>query len=160
MNLHSPHPPTPSPSGRGGEKPVEEASDKEAVYRALASRVMVRIARELRQCETRAEAVLWTALRNRRLANLKFRRQHPIAGTAFVADFLCYEARLVIELDGEIHETQQQEDLHRQQAIEEAGYQVLRFKNDHVLNQLEDVLTTIIALCNPPPLPEGEGAGG
>jgi very-short-patch-repair endonuclease len=83
---------------------------------------MIQIARDLRQRQTSAEVILWEALRNRRLANLKFRRQHPIAQTAFVADFLCYEHRLVIELDGAIHETQRSEDRQRQQAIEDAGY--------------------------------------
>ncbi|MBZ0298976.1 MAG: endonuclease domain-containing protein [Anaerolineae bacterium] len=113
---------------------------------------MVQVARELRQRETDAEVVLWEALRNRRLANLKFRRQHPIALTAFVADFLCYEHRLIVELDGGIHETKREEDALRQQAIEEAGYQVIRITNNQVLNHLEDVLITIVSICDSSPL--------
>lgn len=121
----------------------------------------MQIARDLWQRETSAEVLLWEALRNRRLGNLKFRRQHPIANTAFVADFFCYEHRLVIELDGSIHQEQSTQDNQRQQAIEEAGYKVIRFTNDQILDQLEDTLLTILASCfSPPPRPEGEGAGG
>ncbi|GIL14410.1 MAG: hypothetical protein BroJett038_31300 [Chloroflexota bacterium] len=72
-------------------------------YRAKASEVLVQIARELRQRETAAEDLLWECLRNRRLANLKFRRQHPVANTPYVVDFFCYDHRLVIELDGAQH---------------------------------------------------------
>lgn len=161
MKTHSPHPPTPSPSGRGGEKQTEPESDNEAAYRVMASKTMRQIARDLRQRETRAEVILWEALRNRRLANLKFRRQHPIGNTAYIADLLCYQHRLVIEIDGEIHKTQSEQDLLRQQAIEEDGYRVIRFTNDHVLNDFKDVLVYILSSCNlSPPRPEGEGAGG
>ncbi len=122
---------------------------------------MVYVARELRQRQTKAENILWEAIRNHHLANLKFRRQHPIAHTAFVADFLCYEHGLVIELDGEIHQTQRIEDRQRQQAIEDAGYHTIRFTNEQVLNHLQTVLTAILAACDAaPPLPEGEGDGG
>jgi len=127
--------PNPSPSGRGEQN--------EAVYRAAASDVMVKIARDLRKKETSAEKIMWQALRSRRLNNLKFRRQHPIANTAFVADFLCYEARLIIEVDGEIHKVQQTEDEWRQSAIEAEGYTVLRFTNAQVKTDLASVLTII-----------------
>ena len=89
------------------------------------------------------------------------RRQHPISNTTFVADFLCYERQLVIELDGDIHGTQESEDWHRQQAIENAGYRVIRFTNDQIQNDLENVLITILSsTSSSPPHPEGEGAGG
>ena len=83
-----------------------EPNEPDAIYRDMAAQVMVELARDLRQRMTNAEAVMWHALRGRRLAGLKFRRQHPVAGTAFVADFLCYEPRLVIEIDGSVHATQ------------------------------------------------------
>ena len=72
-------------------------------YRAMASKAMVQIAKDLRQRQTSAEAIVWECLRNRRLNGLKFRRQHPIAGANYVADFFNYESHLVIELDGDIH---------------------------------------------------------
>src|SRR5690606_27732277 len=110
--------PSPSPSGRG-EQNIQQA---DTGYRASASKVMIQIARNLRQRETPAEQIMWHALRSRRLNNLKFRRQHPIANTAFVADFLCYKARLLIEIDGGIHAFQQDEDANRQEILENEGY--------------------------------------
>ena len=160
----SPHPPTPFSGflrklGRRGENAVEHSPDSDAVYRKMSSQVMVQFARELRQRPTTAEQVLWQALRNRRLNGLKFRRQHPIPATAYVADFLCYEAHLVLELDGEIHQYQLEDDLIRQQNIEERGFHILRFTNDQVFGQLENVLFAIFQHASSTPLHEGEGQG-
>jgi very-short-patch-repair endonuclease len=151
--------PSPSPSGRGEQNanplPVWDSNNpqsvsgqgeqeqKEAKYRAMAAKVMVDIARNLRQRETSTEDILWQALRNRRLNNLKFRRQHPIANSAFVADFFCYDAQLVIEVDGGIHQTQLEDDALRQAAIESEGYTVIRFTNEQIRNELEAVLIAI-----------------
>jgi very-short-patch-repair endonuclease len=151
--------PSPSPSGRGEQKDKTNSSseqennktrfsEKEAVYRAAASAVMVQIARELRQKETATEDILWLALRNRRLNNLKFRRQHPIANTAFVADFLCYEARLIVELDGGIHKNQQEADANRQSAIESEEYVVIRFTNEQIKHDLESTLAHIAEIAD------------
>jgi very-short-patch-repair endonuclease len=117
---------------------------------------MTQIAKDLRQRQTPAETILWEALRDRRLNNLKFRRQHPIENTAYVADFLCYEARLLVELDGGVHEGQEEGDAIRQQNIEAQGYHILRFKNEAVFTDLETVLATIAATAQArkAPLPE------
>jgi very-short-patch-repair endonuclease len=120
-------------------------------------------AREFRKQSTTAEAVLWEQLRNRRLAGLKFRRQHPLG--PFIADFYCAEKRLVIELDGGIHVEQPGYDQLRTERLTEHGYRVLRFTNTTVETNLEKVLNIIIKICqeqnsNPTPLPElGEGQG-
>ncbi len=124
--------PNPSPTGEGLKN-----------YREMASQVMVGIARDLRQRQTTAEELLWECLRDRRLNNLKFRRQHPAANTTFVVDFFCHECKLAIELDGSIHADQQQADQWRQQALEDIGLTVVRFTNDAVLNDLERVLINI-----------------
>jgi very-short-patch-repair endonuclease len=73
---------------------------------------------------------------------LKFRRQHAI--DRYIVDFYYPEARLVIEVDGPIHEFTQDEDTQRQLKLEEHGLRVLRFSNDQVLYKLEDVLAKII----------------
>lgn len=110
----------------------------------MASRAMVQAARELRQRQTPAESRLWACLRNRRLAGLKFRRQHPVANTNYVVDFFCYDQLLIIELDGEIHNYQGAADRERQGILEAEGYRVLHFTNEAVWLNLGDVLKQIV----------------
>jgi very-short-patch-repair endonuclease len=98
-------------------------------------------ARQLRARETSAEALLWEALRARRLDGLKFRRQHPVG--PFVMDFCCPDRRLAIELDGGVHEAQLDRDAERDAVLDAAGYRVLRFQNEMVQEALADVLNTI-----------------
>lgn len=100
-------------------------------------------ARALRKRQTRAEATLWQYLRASRLDGLRFRRQHSIDG--YFADFACLSLKLVIELDGKVHDEddQQLDDYHRQQEIERLGWSVLRFTNDRVTGELPAVLGAI-----------------
>jgi very-short-patch-repair endonuclease len=98
-------------------------------------------ARKLRRTQTDAEQKLWLSLRNRRLAGLKFRRQAPVAG--FIADFLCDEAKLVIELDGSQH-AENENDVTRTAALNAAGFEVLRFWNNEVVETLDGVLQRIV----------------
>jgi very-short-patch-repair endonuclease len=119
-------------------------------------------ARRLRTEMTAAEVVLWDALRDRRLGQLKFRRQHAVG--RFVVDFYCHELRLAVELDGGIHLAAEQRgrDQERQSELEETGLRFLRFSNDDVLFALEAVLIRIASVSPPPPrgTKSGEGAGG
>lgn len=100
-------------------------------------------ARELRKSMTVAEEILWRHLRNGKLDGLKFRRQHPI--DIFIADFYCPQKRLVIELDGGIHDNidQKEYDEGRTFELEEKGYKLIRFKNEEVVNDIENVLFRI-----------------
>jgi len=98
-------------------------------------------ARELRRRETEAETVLWATLRDRQVAGLKFRRQRP-AGP-FVLDFYCAEQRLVIEVDGGIHDEQREQDAARTAILEQYGYRVVRFRNEEILTDLSAVLARI-----------------
>ena len=90
-------------------------------------------ARRLRQDMTHAEAMLWRALRNRGLGGTKFRRQASIG--RYIADFLCVEYRLIVELDGPPHdnEEQQQHDAARDKWLRGQGYHILRLPNDIVI---------------------------
>jgi len=99
------------------------------------------VARKLRRDRTEAEARLWYHLRGRRLEGFKFRSQFPIA--AHVADFCCEEARLVVELDGSQHADSASDPL-RTASIEAAGYQVLRFWNHDVFENIDGVLQVIV----------------
>jgi very-short-patch-repair endonuclease len=118
-------------------------------------------ARELRREATPAERLLWTALSNRKVAGHKFSRQMPVG--SYFADFLCREAKLVIELDGYSHDMRQEYDGRRDAFMAGQGLTVLRFANDDVLNNLDGVLTLIsetvrkAATPHPNPSPEGEG---
>jgi very-short-patch-repair endonuclease len=105
----------------------------------------VQRAKELRQNMTEAEKMLWQAIRANRLNGWHFRRQQIIGG--FIADFYCHAAALVIELDGEIHQSQQEYDEARGKLIRDYGIEVIRFKNEEVITQLPQVLRKIDELC-------------
>jgi very-short-patch-repair endonuclease len=102
-------------------------------------------ARSLRARQTSSEALLWRALRGRRLARHKFRRQHAIL--SYVADFACLDARLVVEIDGDTHFTDhgKRRDAVRTQAIEAAGFHILRVTNQDVRSNMDGVIETILA---------------
>jgi very-short-patch-repair endonuclease len=100
------------------------------------------LARQKRRRPTPAEEALWQRLRCRQIANLKFRRQHTI--DRFVVDFYCAEARLVVEVDGPIHEYAPEEDAIRQEFLESLGLRVIRFTNDRVLKEIHSVVETIL----------------
>jgi len=121
-------------------------------------------ARALRKSQTEAERALWRELRRKQLDGAKFRRQEPIG--ALVADFVCFERGLIVELDGGHHneEAQFSRDSARTAWLESQGFTVLRFWNNDVLGNIEGVMETIkTALFSPSPLPspiEGEGITG
>jgi very-short-patch-repair endonuclease len=102
-------------------------------------------ARELRSESTFPERKLWNALRGSGLCGLKFRRQHPI-GTFFV-DFYCHEQRLAIELDGASHDDRGQYDLDRERYLISLDLRIVRFGNDDVLRDLDNVLRAILLAC-------------
>ena len=109
------------------------------------------LSRLLRRRMTPAECVLWEAVRGNRLAGLRFRRQQIIDG--FIVDFYCHAARLVVEVDGGIHEAQQGHDIARDQIIAGRALRVIRFTNDDVLNNLQDVLRQIVIAADSRPNP-------
>lgn len=104
-------------------------------------------ARALRKNQTEAESRLWFKLRNRQMADRKFRRQVPIEG--FVVDFACKDSRVIIELDGGQHSQQARYDAGRTRTLEAAGFLILRFWNSHVLENLDGVLETIHRTLEP-----------
>jgi very-short-patch-repair endonuclease len=104
---------------------------------------IVAAARQLRQNLTPAEQALWEALKNRQLDGLKFRCQHSMG--PFIVDFYCPQCRLVIEVDGEIHEQQIEYDTARTMQMNQFGYRVIRFSNQDVLTNLDNVLRQILA---------------
>ena len=101
------------------------------------------LARELRQKHTDAEKALWTKLRNRELAGVKFRRQQPIG--QYIVDFVSLRRRLIIEIDGGQHNEEREKgtDEERTMRLEERGYRIMRFWNNEVLTNPEGVLERI-----------------
>jgi very-short-patch-repair endonuclease len=100
-------------------------------------------ARTLRASQTSAEARLWHALRNRRLARWKFRRQHPI--DRYTVDFVTLHGKLIIEVDGVTHSTpsEMKRDAARSTVLEACGFNIVRVSNTDVYDNLEGVLEMI-----------------
>ncbi len=119
---------------------------------------LLQSAKTLRTNQTDAEIVLWYYLRAHRFMGLKFKRQIPVGN--YKVDFVCYEQKLVIEIDGGQHAEKIEYDINRTKFLAGEGYRVLRFWNNQVLSELESVLEAIhlkITL-SPTPLPQaGEG---
>jgi very-short-patch-repair endonuclease len=104
---------------------------------------LLKIAWKLRNSMTPAEKILWGKLRNKQVLGYRFRRQHPIKD--FIVDFFCYDAMLVIEVDGEVHDQGKQieRDIERTNILRKLGIKELRFKNEEVINQLDQVIEKI-----------------
>jgi len=101
-------------------------------------------ARDMRKDPTDTESELWQALRARRLGNLKFRRQVPLNG--FILDFVCFEAGLVIELDGSQH-LGSQADARRDAMLRDRGLMTIRFENDDVRDDMDAVCARILSVA-------------
>jgi very-short-patch-repair endonuclease len=107
---------------------------------------IISLARELRKNQTEAEGIMWEILRNRRFEGKKFLRQHPIIVNEvynkidfFIADFYCHANKLVLEIDGKIHDFQKEYDRHRDSVMIEIGLNVLRIKNEDIISNIDKV---------------------
>ena len=99
-------------------------------------------ARDMRADATRPEDVLWQMVKDRRIAGLKFRRQVPLKG--YILDFVCFEARLIVEVDGWQH-AESQTDAIRHATFRGEGFRILRFWNDEVTDNPDGVHGVILA---------------
>jgi very-short-patch-repair endonuclease len=122
----------------------------------------LRRSRELRRDQTKAERLTWGILRDRQTHGLKFRRQVPI--DEYIVDFYCDEMRIIVELDGDVHETPAQKvrDEKRDKRLRELGYTILRIPNGLAINDPERLREMVRSLRPSPgvprhPLPLGEG---
>ena len=103
------------------------------------------LAKNLRKNSTMVESLLWSRLRARQLQGIKFRRQQPIE--KFIVDFVSFEKRIVIELDGGQHKMNKEKDNERDRFLSENGFTVLRFWDNDVSENLEGVLEVIRKKC-------------
>ena len=115
------------------------------------------IVKSLRKRLTDAEKVLWKHLRAKQLQGLKFRRQEPIG--KYVVDFVCYQKRIVVEVDGGQHSKESSKDEERDRWFQKEGYKVLRFWNNDVLTNTDGVLEVIMKNVSPSPGPSHRGRG-
>ena len=149
--------PGPSPGERGTASKGYQTSEKKYWH------ILKEYSKENRQIATEEEDVMWQAVRNNQLG-FKIRRQHAIG--VFIADFVCLDKRLVIEVDGEYHLNNQQYDQARTEFLKSEGFDVIRFTNDEVKNDLSIVLTKLkskldsqpsIKSTSPSPAEKGSG---
>lgn len=123
--------------------------------RMTTKQIAIKIARELRKNQTVAEIKFWTHVRGRKFRNYKFQRQLPIfykyygRTRFFIADFYCCEQHLVVEIDGGIHETQEDYDQIRTEIMEiQKNINVVRFSNVSVVNNIEMVMAKLYQKLN------------
>ena len=132
----------PSPlEGEGGSRRL---TDEGAAGRTL------KLAKQLRKGMTEAEGKLWSALRGRRFENFKFRRQVPIG--KYIADFICQECKLIVEVDGQQHQGSEHDRI-RDAYLTSVGYRVLRFPNHDIYVALDGTLLAILDALNDTPHP-------
>jgi leucyl-tRNA synthetase len=156
--------PGPSPQERGDtpnevvDNSKQEVHAQDFIFTSDAKtwNAIKEYARENRKEPTEAEDKFWQAVRNNGLG-VKFRRQHAIG--SFIVDFVCIDKKLVVELDGPIHNKQKREDEERTKFIEGEGFRVIRFANEQVLNSLSEVLQRVKSELTSPSLVE-RGSGG
>lgn len=120
---------------------------------------LFRYAQEMRKNPTESEKTLWNILRKFRYKGYIFRRQHPV--DIFIADFYCHKLKLIVEVDGDIHESDQsmEYDDGRSAELEKYGLRIIRFSNDQVLKETDKVASQILTYITslPSPSPPGEG---
>ncbi|HSW55947.1 MAG TPA: DUF559 domain-containing protein [Ignavibacteriaceae bacterium] len=103
----------------------------------------------MRKNSTKAERIFWEKVRNKKFLGKKFYRQHPIfhditgKETFFVADFYCFTDKIIIELEGKYHKYRLKKDVERTKILNYLGLRVIRFSNDEIINNLEEVLLEI-----------------
>ncbi|MFV8347943.1 UvrD-helicase domain-containing protein [Flavobacterium sp. ZB4P13] len=138
------------------------------------SHLLIEKAKEMRKEPTHAEKVLWRELKSKSLEDYKFRQQHLIDD--FIVDFVCLSKKLVVEVDGGIHDLQKEYDAQRTEILDKKGFKVIRFSNEEVIGSISIVLKKIkeelilqetflnssspVMAPSPSGSPEGEGGEG
>jgi adenine-specific DNA-methyltransferase len=148
--------PSPASRARGTQSSRKRTSAQIPLPRPVAA--VRKAARDNRRAATKSEGILWRALRNRRFAEYKFRRQRPVG--PFILDFYCHETRLAIEIDGPIHAKQTAADRARQSALESLGIRFLRLSAELVETDLNAALNQIEAALSDLPSPAVRRGGG
>jgi valyl-tRNA synthetase len=138
------------PSPEGGDAKPKYQTARDSSYHLLKE-----LATERKKQSTENETILWGCLSSKKLEGYKFRRQHII--DEFIVDFVCLKEKLVVEIDGEYHNKPeiQEADKIRTEILESLGYRVIRFTNNDVLNNIDEVLENILNALKTPPSGDG-----
>jgi very-short-patch-repair endonuclease len=110
-------------------------------HRKYSPRHVIRLAQDMRKEMTDTEKILWGQLNLRKLEGLRFRKQHPIG--RYIADFCCPSIKLIIEVDGAIHNSQKEYDKNRDDYLKVQGYITLRFSDKQIKDKMTEVLASI-----------------
>ena len=112
------------------------------MHKKFSPHYVIKLAKKMRKDMTASEKRLWLKLRNKQVGGLRFRRQHPVG--RYIADFYCHELKLVIELDGTIHDERKEYDENRNKFLKAGKFTILRFNNDEINDSIDDVLNKIL----------------
>ncbi len=106
------------------------------------------LAVELRKNQTIAEQIIWSKIRNKKLGGFRFTRQYSIG--RYIADFYCSKANKIVEIDGKVHEERDRKeyDKIREEVIKTHGIKIIRFTNDEIVSNLEEVLRRLLEILN------------
>jgi very-short-patch-repair endonuclease len=132
--------------GKNDKKIVYDQLMKKSLVYGSRSPQKIHRAKELRKEQTPSEKYLWNNIRANRLDGFHFRRQHVI--DEFIVDFYCHQVRLVVEIDGPIHEFQQEYDCERAHILRQHGLHLIRFTDVEVMEDLEGVLGKLRTVCH------------
>ena len=153
----------PGPAETSPPTPLQRRGEEDSEPRYYTNNVdewkaVNEFARENRKNSTAAEDKLWQELRDRKIDNYKFRRQHAVAG--FIPDFVCLEKKIIVEIDGGYHNAAEQKkfDDHRTKWLVENGYKIIRFTNEEVIDNLPSVLEEIRKYLSEKDLNEASGS--
>jgi len=106
---------------------------------------LTKTAKALRKRSTDVEMILWRSLRAKQMEGLKFRRQQPIG--QYIVDFVCFEKKIIIEVDGGQHAAEKKKDVKRDEWLRNQGFTVLRFWNNEVVTNTQGVLEVVRINC-------------
>jgi very-short-patch-repair endonuclease len=133
--------PSKSPGGGLLRTWIIDSMKKGNSRKQYSPRYVIKLARKMRISMTPSEKKLWEALSNKKLDGMRFRSQHPIG--RYIADFYCHAKKLIVEVDGGIHDLTKEYDKNRDQHLAALGYHIIRVSNKNVIHNLNSILLKI-----------------
>ncbi len=150
--------PNPSTGGENSTSPLEERFDHDYITANAWTYPLIKDEQQyLKRYQTESEKALWHELRNKK-TGYKIRRQHVV--DRFIVDFICLEKKVIIEVDGNIHNSQKERDRERDARLKSLGYTVIRISNSEIAHHILTTVNKITTYLNTGELPSCGGVGG